>query len=323
MTPTSPALLRSRPGCRPAPSRPPRKRRGACERLARSSAKSSADRVRAGSPEPASYSVSGTTSRARPSRTRVRTRHASSASSARIDRALFPRSTSSRIRPYAGSSGGGISALSVSGTRLGVTPGPVPASSRMRPSGSSSKRSRSRTPRLSGRMEGAGPAGSARPCDPPIALPVPSRKLVPDHRQLSSASATSAKVSMRCSGITPSSSTYARMPRSRTRSPRYRARRDVVERPHRTHDVDLAVAQISFPEADRRLHRDQAEQLQEMVLHHVLERSNGVVTAGSSLERNRLLPDDLDLCALLQIDPSTRLANRVPSTFCTMVIARK
>jgi hypothetical protein len=65
-----------------------------------------------------------------------------------------------------------------------------------------------------------------------------------------------------------------------------RARRDVVEleRAHGAEDVDLAVAQIPFPEADRRLHRDQAEQLQEVVLDHVLERTDVVVVAGSPLE---------------------------------------
>src|SRR5262245_56193411 len=52
-----------------------------------------------------------------------------------------------------------------------------------------------------------------------------------------------------------------------------------LERAHRAKDVDLAVAQIPFTEADRRLHRDEAEELQEVVLHHVLERADVVVVA--------------------------------------------
>src|SRR5215471_16805498 len=59
----------------------------------------------------------------------------------------------------------------------------------------------------------------------------------------------------------------------------------VVEWAHRTQNVDLAVAQISLPQAERRLHRHQAEELQEMVLHHVLERPDVVVIASPSLER--------------------------------------
>src|SRR5262245_38929168 len=39
-------------------------------------------------------------------------------------------------------------------------------------------------------------------------------------------------------------------------------------------NVDLAVAQIAVAGADRRLHSDQAEELQEMVLQHVLESSS-------------------------------------------------
>ena len=75
------------------------------------------------------------------------------------------------------------------------------------------------------------------------------------------------------------------------------ARGDVVvlHGAHRAQDVDLAVAQIAFPEADGRLHGHQAQQLQEMVLHHVLERADVVVVAGSPLQRERLVPDDLDL----------------------------
>jgi len=44
----------------------------------------------------------------------------------------------------------------------------------------------------------------------------------------------------------------------------------------RRQDVDLAAAQIAFAEADRRLHRHEAEELQEVVLHDVLQRPDMV-----------------------------------------------
>src|SRR5215475_10264369 len=76
-----------------------------------------------------------------------------------------------------------------------------------------------------------------------------------------------------------------------------RASRHIVgrERANGTEDVHLAVPQIAFPKTDRRLHRDQAEHLQEVVLHHVFERADLVVVAGTTFERERLVPDDLDL----------------------------
>src|SRR6185437_10541343 len=51
----------------------------------------------------------------------------------------------------------------------------------------------------------------------------------------------------------------------------------------------------SFAQGDRRLHGDEAQDLQEVVLHHVLEGTHPVVVAGSPLQGQRLLPDDLDL----------------------------
>jgi hypothetical protein len=101
-------------------------------------------------------------------------------------------------------------------------------SARVRPSGSSPKRSRLETDRCAGSK---GRCGTGRKCtitslrSSAIALPVRSRKLVPDQRQLSSSSATSAKVSVRWSGVTPSSSTCAGMSLLPTRPARYRARR--------------------------------------------------------------------------------------------------
>jgi hypothetical protein len=49
-------------------------------------------------------------------------------------------------------------------------------------------------------------------------------------------------------------------------------------------------SRIVLADADRRLHRDQTQELQEMVLQHVLERSDAVVVAGSALQRQRFVP---------------------------------
>jgi hypothetical protein len=62
-----------------------------------------------------------------------------------------------------------------------------------------------------------------------------------------------------------------------------------------TQDVDFTIAQVTVAEADRRLHGDQAQELQEVILQHVLERSDAVVIAGSPLERQRFVPDDVHL----------------------------
>jgi hypothetical protein len=59
---------------------------------------------------------------------------------------------------------------------------------------------------------------------------------------------------------------------SRSSTPLSRA-----EPPHRTQHVDLAVAQVALARADGRLHRHQAQELQQMVLHHVLECADAVV----------------------------------------------
>ena len=58
---------------------------------------------------------------------------------------------------------------------------------------------------------------------------------------------------------------------------------------------DLGVAQLALPTAGRRFHREQAEDLQHVVLHHVLERAGAVVVAGAALEGEVLLPAHLDL----------------------------
>ena len=67
------------------------------------------------------------------------------------------------------------------------------------------------------------------------------------------------------------------------------------QQPHRAQYVDLAVPQIPFAEGDRRLHGDEAEHLEQMVLHHVLQGADPVVVAGPALQREALVPDDLHL----------------------------
>jgi hypothetical protein len=78
---------------------------------------------------------------------------------------------------------------------------------------------------------------------------------------------------------------------------------DVVanQRPDRAQDIHLPIAQVAGVEADRRLHRDQAEQLQEMVLQHVLERPDAVVVAGPTFQRECLVPDDVHLSDVLAV----------------------
>ena len=53
--------------------------------------------------------------------------------------------------------------------------------------------------------------------------------------------------------------------------------------------IDLAVAQVAGVETDRRLHRHQAQQLQQMVLQHVLECADAVVVPGPAFQRERLV----------------------------------
>jgi hypothetical protein len=44
----------------------------------------------------------------------------------------------------------------------------------------------------------------------------------------------------------------------------------------------------------QRLHGDQRQQLQQMILDHVAKRSRGIVERGSTGRRDRFVPDDLD-----------------------------
>ena len=84
-------------------------------------------------------------------------------------------------------------------------------------------------------------------------------------------------------------------PRGIARSP---GARDYIlprEGSHRVEQLDLAVLQIARAQALRWLHRGEAEHLEHVVLHHVLERAGLVVEAGPTLQRQRFLPQDVDL----------------------------
>jgi hypothetical protein len=77
----------------------------------------------------------------------------------------------------------------------------------------------------------------------------------------------------------------------------------------RTQQLDLAVVEMARVESGRRLHRDQAQQLQQMVLDHVAQRAGVVVVAGAALQRDGLVPDDLDPLDVLGV--SKRLKDAV------------
>ncbi len=64
---------------------------------------------------------------------------------------------------------------------------------------------------------------------------------------------------------------------------------------HRAQHVHLPVAQVPLAEGQRWLHGDQAEDLQQVVLDHVLERADVVVVAGPALQGEGLVPDDVHL----------------------------
>ena len=61
-----------------------------------------------------------------------------------------------------------------------------------------------------------------------------------------------------------------------------------------------------------------------MVLHHVLERAGPVVVAGAALERERLLPEDLDLLDVVAVPDrlEDRLGDRSARRFCTVAMPR-
>ena len=57
--------------------------------------------------------------------------------------------------------------------------------------------------------------------------------------------------------------------------------------------VHLPVAHAAGGELGRRLHRDQAQQLEEVVLHHVAQRARAVVVVGPASDADRLVDRDL------------------------------
>lgn len=68
-----------------------------------------------------------------------------------------------------------------------------------------------------------------------------------------------------------------------------------AQRAHGAQDVDLAVPQGLFVEARRQLHRDQGQDLEHVVLHHVPQGAGAVEVARPALQAQVLLPQDVDL----------------------------
>ena len=66
-----------------------------------------------------------------------------------------------------------------------------------------------------------------------------------------------------------------------------------VERPQRLDDLELLVADDVGVERVRRLHRDEREELQQVVLHHVAQRAGLLVVAGARADAFRFGHGDL------------------------------
>ena len=67
------------------------------------------------------------------------------------------------------------------------------------------------------------------------------------------------------------------------------------DRPKRPKDLDLLVADRRSVEIGRRLHRDEREQLEHMVLHHVPKGAGLIIIIPAALDPNRLGDRDLDV----------------------------
>ncbi len=68
----------------------------------------------------------------------------------------------------------------------------------------------------------------------------------------------------------------------------------VEDRPDRAQDLDLLVAHGIGLEGERRLHRDEREQLQHVVLHHVAQGARPLVVRATALDADLLGHRDLD-----------------------------
>ena len=72
-------------------------------------------------------------------------------------------------------------------------------------------------------------------------------------------------------------------------------RRSPVDRPQRLEHLELLVAHGLAVDVRRGLHGDQAEQLEQVVLHHVAQRAGAVVVAAAAADAEGLGGGDLDV----------------------------
>ena len=78
---------------------------------------------------------------------------------------------------------------------------------------------------------------------------------------------------------------------------------DFLARPmtQRSHDLDLFVANAVRAEVRRRLHRHKTEKLQQMILHHIAQRTCAFVISGASPYAERLRRGDLHLIDIVRV----------------------
>ena len=84
--------------------------------------------------------------------------------------------------------------------------------------------------------------------------------------------------------------------------------------------MDLTVTKVSLVQRLRRLHCNERQKLEQVVLNHVSERSRGVVVSGAAFQGQGFIPDNVDALNMLQIPERLEdaVAKRSPSRFCTV-----
>ncbi len=119
------------------------------------------------------------------------------------------------------------------------------------------------------------------------------RNGTPAQRQFSISTSSATNVSVSESGATPSSVPVALV----------LAAHDAgrVERLHRLEDLQLLGGEGLRVERRRRLHRDEAERLEEVCHDHVAERPGALVEAGAASDRERLGHVDLDVVDVVAV----------------------
>ena len=92
------------------------------------------------------------------------------------------------------------------------------------------------------------------------------------------------------------------------------------DRLQRLQNLELLVAHRVGIDRDRRLHGDEAEELEHMVLHHVAQCAGGVVVAGPAFESQRLGDRNLHMVDMGTIPD--RLEQRIGEAQCHQVLNR-